>query len=127
MFDVILKNGQTWLICGGRGFSDLQMFGSVMGDLTRLRGCPERVIHGAAKGADQMADAWAKRHALDVRAYRANWDEHRLAAGPIRNQLMLDEGKPQFVVAFPGGVGTADMVRRAKAAGIDVAEITVPA
>lgn len=42
------------------------------------------------------------------------------AAGPIRNQRMLDEGKPDLVVAFPGGRGTADMVRRAKAAGVPV-------
>ena len=31
---------------------------------------------------------------------------------------MIDEGRPDFVVALPGGVGTADMVRKARAAGI---------
>jgi hypothetical protein len=33
---------------------------------------------------------------------------------------MLDEGKPDLVVACPGGRGTADMVRRTKAAGIEL-------
>jgi hypothetical protein len=46
------------------------------------------------------------------------------AAGPIRNQRMIDEGKPDLVIAFPGGRGTADMVSRAKKAGIPVQEIT---
>jgi len=52
----------------------------------------------------------------------ANWAELGRKAGPIRNQQMLDEGKPNLVVAFPGGRGTADIVRRARAAGIEVVE-----
>lgn len=35
---------------------------------------------------------------------------------------MIFEGKPDLVVAFPGGAGTADMVSRARRAGIDVLE-----
>lgn len=31
---------------------------------------------------------------------------------------MIDEGKPDIVVAFPGGRGTADMVRRARKAAL---------
>jgi len=55
--------------------------------------------------------------------FLANWRTHGKAAGPIRNQQMLDEGRPHLVVAFPGGTGTADMVRRAKAAGVPVMEV----
>lgn len=36
---------------------------------------------------------------------------------------MLDEGKPHLVVAFPGGRGTADMIDRARSAGVRVMEI----
>jgi hypothetical protein len=35
------------------------------------------------------------------------------AAGPRRNQRMLEDFRPDLVVAFPGGRGTAYMVRRA--------------
>lgn len=42
------------------------------------------------------------------------------AAGPIRDQEMLDKGKPDLVVAFLGNRGTADMVRRAREAGVPV-------
>lgn len=116
-------NHQTWLVCGGRDFDDDVMFQSAMSDLVRLRGMPSTIIHGAARGADTLADEWAKRHALRVRAFPANWRKHGRAAGPIRNQQMLDEGRPYLVVAFPGGRGTVDMVRRARDAGIDVVEI----
>jgi Lhr-like helicase len=37
---------------------------------------------------------------------------------------MIDEGKPDLVIAFPGGRGTADMVGRARKAGIRVVEIS---
>jgi len=49
----------------------------------------------------------------------ADWETHGRAAGPIRNEKMLT-WKPDLVVAFPGGVGTADLVRRAEAAGVPV-------
>lgn len=123
MLTVFPKNGQIWLICGGRNFYEPEMFNAAMSDLMMLRGCPDCVVHGAALGADRLADEWGKRLALDVVAVPAAWDIHGRGAGPIRNQRMIDEHHPHLVVAFPGGKGTADMVRRARAAGIDVAEI----
>jgi len=53
----------------------------------------------------------------------ANWAGLGRKAGPIRNQEMLDQGRPNMVVAFPGGRGTADMVRRARGAGVEVIEV----
>jgi len=125
VFEAIPTNGQTWLICGGRNFTDWEMFRSAMGDLIRLRGCPDLIVHGAARGADTFADKWAEVMALDVHRYPADWKAHGKSAGPIRNQQMLDARKPSLVVAFPGGKGTADMIARARKAGIDVAEIVV--
>jgi hypothetical protein len=46
-----------------------------------------------------------------------------MKAGPLRNYQMLEEGKPDLVVAFPGGGGTKDMVRRAVKAGVSVHEV----
>jgi hypothetical protein len=33
---------------------------------------------------------------------------------------MIVEGKPDLVIAFPGGEGTADLISRAKAADVPV-------
>jgi len=71
-----------------------------------------------------MANAWAVDHNLAIRSFPADWEKDGLAAGPMRNQRMLDEGKPDLVIAFPGGRGTADMVQRAKAAHVRVIEIS---
>ena len=111
------------LVCGGR---DYQRFNHVCNTLDELHGEAgkiQTVIHGGAKGADDLADTWARQNHVERLIYEADWATHGNAAGPIRNQEMIDEGKPDIVVAFPGGRGTADMVRRAKAAGIEVREI----
>ena len=118
-------NGQTWLICGGREFADQEMFDSAMSELIQLHGCPLKVVHGKARGADTMAGAWARRMALHEAAVPVDTavDGAWPAAGCMRNQRMLDSHHPDLVVAFPGRNGTADMLRRARRAGIDVAEI----
>lgn len=124
MFQAYIRNGETWLICGGRDFTDMEMFRAAIGDIMTLRGCPDRVIHGAARGADMLADEWARSLALDVTAVPADWERHGKAAGPIRNQEMLAMN-PHAVVAFPGGRGTANMVGLAKAARAAGVEIDV--
>ena len=125
MTEIVLQNGETWLVCGGRDFGDKAMFDSAMRDLMRLRGCPHQIVHGAARGADSLADIWAFKMAIPVIRCRADWQTHGKAAGPIRNQEMLKRHNPKLVVAFPGGRGTADMVEWARKAGVDVAEIRV--
>lgn len=80
-------------------------------------------IHGAARGADLHAARWAKRNGVRQESYPADWKRWRGAAGPIRNQRMLIEGRPDLVVAFPGGRGTADMVDRARKAVVPVIEV----
>jgi hypothetical protein len=107
------------LICGGRDYAD---FEAVQDDLERLlavHGADLTVIHGGcATGADKIADKWAKANGIPRQVFAADWLTHQNKAGPMRNQRMLDEGKPDLVIAFPGRRGTADMIRRTKAAGV---------
>lgn len=63
------------------------------------------------------------REVIEERRYPAQWSLHGRSAGPRRNQRMLDEGRPDLVLAFPGARGTADLVRRAQAAGVLVAHL----
>lgn len=83
---------------------------------------PLVVIHGGAKGADRMAKDWALEKGCDLVPFPAEWEKYGRKAGPIRNQRMLDEGKPDIVLAFPDkdSVGTWDMVKRAQKAGLEV-------
>lgn len=107
------------LVCGDRNWNDSAFLRAV------LEGSRVSVlIHGAARGADTVADDWAEDRDVTTRAFPADWNQYGKAAGPIRNQQMLDEGKPDLVLAFHDDLaaskGTADMVRRAKKAGVPV-------
>jgi hypothetical protein len=81
-----------------------------------------KLVQGLARGADTLAQQWAEARGVQCIGFRANWDEFGKAAGSIRNQQMLDYGL-DGLVAFPGGAGTADMVRRTRAAGVTVMEV----
>lgn len=108
------------LVCGGRDYHDVRTLTRVLDSLDPP---PTLIIQGGAFGADACASEWAYKRNVLERQFPADWKTHGRAAGPIRNQQMLDDGKPDLVVAFPGGTGTADMVRRAKAAGLKVIEV----
>lgn len=83
------------------------------------------VIDGMAAGADELAFDWALIRGVKTERYAADWDTYGRAAGPIRNQKMIDTGLPDIAVAFPGGNGTADMTKRCENAGILVKKVTI--
>lgn len=108
------------LVCGGRDFSDSNLVSKV---LNEYQSHNPTIIHGAAKGADSLANYWAYENDCDVIAYPANWDKYGKRAGYIRNTQMLNEGKPDLVIAFPGGKGTQMMINLAEAANVPVIRI----
>lgn len=81
---------------------------------------PMVVIEGAAKGTDQAAYEWAREAGVMPCRFRAEWTRYGNYAGVRRNGVMLREGQPDLVLAFPGGRGTRDMVERARKAGVPV-------
>lgn len=124
--------GLRVLVCGGRDYKDYDKFNKFMFDFCEDRGLHEdeykmpngiTIIHGAAKGADSLADQWAVVNWVPFEEYPADWEKYGRSAGHIRNQQMLDEGKPDVVIAFPGGRGTANMIERARKAGVEVIEV----
>lgn len=113
------------LVCGGRNFDHWPL---VYNTLNRaLKKYPDmRVMAGGAKGADSIADNWTKLQQIEFLRVPAKWKGDYKAAGPIRNKKML-EYKPDLVIAFPGGPGTAHMVKIAKEAGVKVIEVPLNA
>lgn len=106
------------IVCGGRYFGDWAAVYFALDEIHEETPI-EAVIHGNARGADALAGRWAVNRAVKCWPVPAQWKKHGKAAGPKRNQAMLGMGI-DLVVAFPGGRGTADMVRRAEAAGVKV-------
>lgn len=121
------------LCCGDRNWDDYNLIAKTLQPF--LLSMPDEypstfitIIEGDAKGADRMAGTYAKAWGLSLEVYPADWKTYRKAAGVIRNQQMLDEGKPDKVIAFHDDIehskGTKDMVSRARKAGIPVQIVT---
>jgi hypothetical protein len=112
------------LVCGGRDYPADAVWHYLEHYAPAELGANIAVlIHGGATGADQAAAEWGARAASDgvkTIEFKANWRKYGKSAGPFRNQRMLAEGKPDAVIAFAGGRGTADMVARAEACGVRV-------
>ena len=127
------------LVCGSRDFA--RSDGDDQEELIRahrqgltieyhLRMFPNigKLIHGAAQGADRTAATIVRfklRMAGDnIISFPADWQRYGRAAGPIRNTQMLDEGRPNRVLAFFTNVsssrGTLNMVNQSLKRGLKV-------
>ena len=114
------------LVCGGRNYG-IKDEAARLFMFRQLSTLHEKhyftaIIEGGAPGADASAATFGRMNSIPVLTFKADWDEHGRAAGPIRNRRMIEEGHPDLVVAFPGGRGTADMMFWAKKAGVKVIE-----
>lgn len=112
------------LVCGGRDF-DNHTFAWDCLNKAHAKKPITLVISGGASGADSLAEQWADGNLIHCAVVKAIWHPFGgsldKGAGPKRNAAMLALS-PDGVIAFPGASGTADMVRRARAAGIKVWE-----
>lgn len=102
------------IVCGGRSF---WVQGFVRQCLNRWHDCHgiDLLIHGGDNGADMLAAQWARWSGITSICVPAHQHNYRLAAS-----RMIREWSPHAVIAFTGGIGTADMVHRAHDAGIPV-------
>lgn len=107
------------LACGGRDLQDDRLVALGLSFLTQ----EDVLIEGGARGADRLAADFARSRGVKVETFPANWNLYGKSAGYRRNAQMLSEGKPDLVVAFPGGRGTENMVSLATAAGVKVRRI----
>lgn len=116
------------LICGSRDYEDsFNFFGTVERILDERQIIDPVIIHGAADGADTLADDYAKVNYYRCLRFPAKWPLYGKRAGTLRNIQMLEEGKPHLVIAFPTkeSIGTRHMISISQKAGIPVEIIEV--
>ena len=115
------------LVFGGRDFHNYALVKKV---LDQVR--PSHIVHGAAGGADSLGGRYAREHNIPCTPYPAFWKrmDPRTGrtytdrrAGINRNKRMLADSKPDLLIGFPGGTGTAHMRDHATSKGYRVVMI----
>lgn len=102
------------LFFGSRDCTE-QSHGVMIEDDIRSLGVGSVVLHGGQRGADMLADYYARQAAYDLELHVARvdalWDAYGKKAGPLRNNVMARMLRPAFAFGYPtGGPGSASMV-----------------
>ena len=115
-----IEGQYTILVTGGRNYADTETFNIVLCYIySKIQFT--KIVHGGAQGADTLADLLGHCTNVPRSVYEADWKKYGKAAGMIRNREMLDKNEDlDLVVAFPGGKGTAGMIKLSKERNIPV-------
>lgn len=93
---------------------------------------PAFLIHGGARGVDLWSEAVARAQGMEIQRCPATpeaWATYGGAAGAMRNTVMLEvmlEHGGGYCIAFDGGTGTADMMRKAEKGGLRLINMQTP-
>lgn len=121
------------IVTGSRDWVDSFQIRCALDIFTAYKGYPNTLVHGdcpsgadfiadqiAMEGNDQYSTSW------NIVRYPADWDRYGRAAGPIRNELMIDENlDANYVLAFPLGEsrGTRHCMGYAQSKGLTVVNL----
>jgi len=97
----------TFIFTGGRDYFDEK---AVITLIMCLPIAATFAVGDCPTGLDKIVTNYFKDDVLTV--YKADWNKHGLAAGPIRNKEMICANPGAIIIAFPGGKGTANCVKQ---------------
>lgn len=117
-------------LVGSREFSDWETFQTCVEDTLTKWGVTdfksiECVVSGGARGADTLAERWARENGIHLVVLKADWQGKGRAAGVLRNTDIVNLCTHLIAFPSPKGSGTQDSVRKAKAAGKVVVEFPI--
>lgn len=112
------------VVSGGRDYKDIATVEDTLfwlnPDLVYVGDCPT--------GLDKFVRNWCDENEVSKKLFRAEWNTHGKAAGPIRNREMIGAASRDIehiciFVAFPGGKGTKDCTIAAETSGFVVLQV----
>ena len=93
------------LIVGSRGFNDYELLKEKCDKLLSNQS-DVAIVSGGAKGADTLAERYAKDKGYELKVFKADWDNYGKSAGYIRNEQMhkyIAQFDKRGVIAFWDG------------------------
>lgn len=110
------------LICSGRFYADIHTLTHVL-DLYVRTQTIDVLIHGGHHALGSAIETWARDKDIHIIRYPANWALHGKYAETRRNLFMLEDSRPDVLLAFPGGEDTAECIKMAQRIGIRIIEV----
>ena len=118
-----MSNDLRIIVAGSRTFNDYDLLESTLSDYLKENN-NVTIISGAAKGADQLGERFARKYRYNLKYFPAQWDMYGKSAGPIRNRKMAEyaaEGHGILFAFWDGNSrGTKSMIELAKKYGLEV-------
>ncbi len=122
---MIEREGITSLrlaVVGSRSCEDYEM---VSGFLKNFNNQKPIIVSGGAKGVDSLAERFADENELKKKIYKADWSKYGRAAGPVRNQQIVENSDAMIAFATRDSNGTKNSVKLAVKKGIPVLVVTI--
>ena len=110
------------IIAGSRTITDMAILVQAISDSGFAI---TEVVSGGASGVDTLGEQWADENGVGVRLFRADWDRHGKAAGPIRNCQMAGYADALITLWDGKSRGTQDMIYQARLKGLKVFGVVV--
>lgn len=105
------------LVCGSRDWAN---YSAIRNRLAVFAPCVV-IVHGGARGADELAGRAATELGLEQDVFLPDWERYGRRAGYLRNRQMIDSGV-ELVIAFwrNRSTGTGHTIDLAQRCGIPV-------
>jgi hypothetical protein len=109
------------IVAGGRDFKDYKVLSQYCDKiLSRTDTSSIEIVSGGAKGADTLAERYAKEKGYPFRVFEAKWESYNSAAGPVRNREMAEYSDALIAFWNQKSPGTRSMISIAEELGLKV-------
>lgn len=81
-----------FVIAGSRHFNDYKRLKNELDIIFRFYNVKAEItiISGGCRGADALGERYARENGIPLEIFEAEWDKYGRAAGPIRNEKMVE-------------------------------------
>jgi hypothetical protein len=101
------------IIAGSRSITDFEIVKKAI-NKSGWKDLITEVVSGDCSGVDKLGEKWALANNKSVTKFKAKWDEHGRAAGPIRNGHMAEYAEALICIWDGSSSGSKNMIQQMK-------------
>ena len=103
-------------ITGSRTFTNYDRLEKIILNRYKSKLFDMVIVSGGARGADNLAERFAKEHLLPMIILKPDWKKHGVSAGFYRNQQIVDKADEFIAFWDDRSKGTQDLIKKVQKA-----------